>query len=296
MALLNIAAMPGKAGALLRLMRVDRPIGTYLLLWPTLMALWLAAGGTPTISNLVIFLAGTFLMRSAGCIINDYADRKVDAHVERTAQRPLATGEIKPAEALALFGVLLLTAFGLVLMTNWQTIQLSFAALAVACLYPFTKRFTNLPQLALGVAFSFGIPMAFTAEAQALPTLAWVLFAANFLWTIAYDTFYAMVDRDDDLRTGIKSTAILFGDYDLTIIALLQICVLGLFIWLGVRADLHWPFFTGVLLSAGMFVYQHRLSKNRDRDSSFKAFLHNNWVGMCWFLALAFDLALYPIN
>lgn len=294
MALLNIAAMPGISGASLRLMRVDRPIGTYLLLWPTLMALWLAAGGIPTIKNLLIFIAGTFVMRSAGCVINDYADRHVDAHVERTALRPLARGEITPKQALMLFAALLALAFGLVLLTNWQTIQLSFAAVAVACLYPFMKRFTNLPQLVLGIAFSFGIPMAFTAEAGTLPLLAWILFAANFLWTIAYDTFYAMVDREDDLRTGVKSTAILFAEHDRRIIALLQAAVIGLMLVLGIAADLHWPFFVGILVSAGLFVYQQKLTIQRDRDSCFKAFLHNHWVGMCWFVALALDLALYP--
>lgn len=294
MAFFNIAAMPGLAGASLRLMRVDRPIGTYLLLWPTLIALWLAAGGLPTLKNAVIFVLGTFVMRSAGCVINDYADRDVDAHVDRTAQRPLAIGEITPRQALALFAVLLALAFGLVLMTNWQTVQLSFAAAAVACLYPFMKRFTNLPQLVLGIAFSFGIPMAFTAEAGVLPLLAWILFAANFLWTIAYDTYYAMVDREDDLRTGIKSTAILFGQHERFIIGCLQACVIGLLLVLGVIAGLHWPFFTGVLVSTGLFYYQQKLTSERDRAACFKAFLHNHWVGMCWFLAVVLDFALYP--
>lgn len=276
-----------------RLMRADRPIGTWLLLWPTMMALWVAAGGIPSLKNLVIFVCGTFLMRSAGCIINDYFDRHWDGEVERTTGRPLATGEVSPKEALVLFAALVTLAFLLVLQTNQPTILLSFGALAVACCYPLMKRITQLPQLVLGVAFSFGIPMAFTAEAEQLPALAWVLFCANLLWTTAYDTYYAMVDRDDDLKVGIKSTAILLGSYDRFAIAALQISTLLLLLAFAELAQLHWPFYVGLLLSAALFARQYQMTEDRKPEKCFQAFLNNHWAGACWFATLAIDLALF---
>lgn len=274
-------------------MRADRPIGTWLLLWPTMMALWVAAGGIPSVKNLLIFVCGTFLMRSAGCIINDYFDRHWDGAVQRTATRPLATGEASTKEALGLFAALLMLAFLLVLQTNQPTILLSFGALAVACCYPLMKRITQLPQLVLGIAFSFGIPMAFTAEAQHLPAFAWILFTANLLWTTAYDTYYAMVDREDDLKVGIKSTAILLGRYDRIAIAALQATTLLLLVAFAQLAELHWPFHVGLLLSAMLFARQYQITENRKPEKCFQAFLNNHWAGACWFAALAIDLALF---
>ncbi|MFK7731293.1 MAG: 4-hydroxybenzoate octaprenyltransferase [Pseudomonadales bacterium] len=276
-----------------RLMRADRPIGTWLLLWPTMMALWVAAGGFPSVKNLLIFGCGTFLMRSAGCVINDYFDRHWDGAVERTTARPLATGEASPEEALGLFAALVTLAFLLVLQTNQPTIMLSFGALAVACCYPLMKRITQLPQLVLGVAFSFGIPMAFTAEAQNLPTLAWVLFCANVLWTTAYDTYYAMVDRKDDLKVGIKSTAVLLGRYDRFAIAVLQASTLLLLVVFAQLAQLHWPFYLGLLLSIVLFARQYQITEDRKPEKCFQAFLNNHWIGACWFAGLAIDLALF---
>lgn len=289
---MNIVAKPSRLDAYLRLMRVDRPIGTYLLLWPTLMALWLAAGGVPSGKLLLIFLVGTFLMRSAGCVINDYFDRDFDSHVKRTAQRPLTSGEVEPKEALYLFSGLIACAFGLVLLTNTQTILLSFVALSIAGLYPLMKRITQWPQFVLGVAFSFGIPMAFTAQMGTLPNYAWLLFAANIVWTIVYDTFYAMVDRDDDLRIGLKSTAILFGDDDRLITAMLQLLVIGLLLALAASVPLHWPFLISVLVSVGLFMHQQKLIAERQRDPCFVAFLNNHWVGLCWFIGIVLDFAL----
>ncbi len=286
-------ARTSKLNMFWRLMRADRPIGTWLLLWPTMIALWVAAGGIPSVKNLLIFSLGTFLMRSAGCIINDYFDRHWDGAVERTATRPLATGEASTKQALSLFAVLVSAAFALVLQTNQPTILLSIGALAVACCYPLMKRITQLPQLVLGVAFSFGIPMAFTAEAQHLPAMAWVLFAANLLWTTAYDTYYAMVDRDDDLKVGIKSTAILLGDYDRMAIAILQTLTLLLLLLFAQLAQLHWPFYLALLVSALLFTRQFLITSSRKPEPCFQAFLNNHWVGACWFLGLAMDLALF---
>lgn len=293
MALTTLFDQPGKLGACLRLMRVDRPIGTYLLLWPTLMALLLATEGWPDLKNVLIFIAGTFLMRSAGCVINDFADRDFDGDVERTEGRPLATGELQASDALKLAAGLSVLAFGLVLLTNIQTILLSLAAVMVAALYPFMKRVTQWPQLVLGIAFSFGIPMAFTAEGAPLTQIVWLLFATNVLWTIAFDTFYAMVDREDDLRIGIKSTAILFGRYDRLITTALQVVVIGLLLALAEIAHLHWPFYVGVGVSALMFIYQQRLLASRVSANYFKAFLHNHWVGACWFVSLVVERVLF---
>ncbi|MDO6765713.1 4-hydroxybenzoate octaprenyltransferase [Agarivorans sp. 1_MG-2023] len=270
-----------------QLMRADKPIGTLLLLWPALWALWLAAEGLPSLSVFVVFVLGVFFMRSAGCVINDYADRKVDAHVKRTAQRPLATGEVSEKKALALFFALVGASFLLVLTQNTLTILLSFAALVLAAIYPFMKRYTHLPQLFLGLAFSWCIPMAYAAQTGSVPSEAWLLLVANVCWTIAYDTKYAMVDRDDDLLVGIKSTAILFGRFDKLIIALLQLSSLLCFAALAYLKDLSWAFDFALLAAAVLFVYQQKLIRYRDRDACFHAFLNNNYVGLAIFLGIA---------
>ena len=281
-----------KTTALLQLIRFDKPIGTLLLLWPTLIALWVAAGGVPEPRLLIIFCLGTFLMRSAGCVVNDFADRAVDGAVERTRGRPLVNGVISPQEALAFAGLLSLLAFVLVLFTNPLTIALSFAALGVAFLYPFMKRFTHMPQGVLGIAFSFGIPMAFSATQNSLPPGLWLWFAGNLLWTVAYDTQYAMVDREDDLRIGIKSSAILFGQHDRLIIGLLQLACLLIWAWAGQVFGLGLPYWLSLLGVAGLFAYHQHLIRERDRDACFQAFLHNNRVGLLLFLGVALSYAL----
>lgn len=280
----------------LTLMRVDRPIGTYLLLWPTLSALWLAAGGFPDIKLLIIFILGTFLMRSAGCVINDYADRHVDGLVERTAERPLATGKVTPKAALLLFSALCLLAFILVLFTNSLTILLSFAAVMLAGCYPFMKRYTHLPQVVLGAAFSWGIPMAFAAQTDQLPHALWLLYIATVLWIITYDTFYAMVDRDDDLKIGVKSTAILFGEDDKIITGLLQLCVIIILLLVGQSFKMGIIYFIGIAIAGGLFIYQQKLIKDRQRDRCFQAFLNNNWVGMAIFIGIAGDFLVSSIT
>jgi 4-hydroxybenzoate polyprenyltransferase len=263
-----------------RLMRADKPIGIYLLLWPTMWALLWAANGLPELDILFIFIAGVVLMRSAGCVINDYADRKVDGAVARTKSRPLVSGEVTAKEALQLFATLVIAAFILVLFLNWQTIALSFGALFLASLYPFMKRYTHLPQVFLGAAFSWAIPMAFMAIQQELPYWLWIVYAANLTWTVAYDTAYAMVDRDDDIKIGIKSTAILFGRHDVFAIGVLQAISLGLLLWVGVITELNMAYFASLAIVAGMFVYQLRLVITRQKELCFKAFLHNHWVGL----------------
>lgn len=270
-------------------MRVDKPIGTLLLLWPTLWALWFAAGGVPDIKNLLIFVPGVILMRSAGCVINDIADRKVDGHVARTHNRPLPSGKVTTKEALLLFTLLCLAAFGLVLLTNPFTIKLAFVGVALAACYPFMKRYTHLPQLVLGAAFAWSIPMAFTAQTNQLPKEVWALYAAVLLWTVAYDTFYAMVDRDDDLKIGIKSTAILFGDMDIPITATLQILVLVALAMTGMNFGRGLWFFVSLLAAGLLFLYQQFLIRHRDRDKCFKAFLNNHYVGTVIFIGLALD-------
>ncbi|MGL4220996.1 MAG: 4-hydroxybenzoate octaprenyltransferase [Shewanella sp.] len=269
-----------KARAYWQLMRMDRPIGSLLLLWPTLWALILAAQGLPDVHVLVVFVLGVFLMRSAGCVINDFADRHVDGHVKRTSQRPLPAGLVSAKEALLLFVILAVTAFLLVLTMNTLTIQLSFVGILLAFIYPFMKRFTHLPQLVLGLAFSWSIPMAWSAQADALPPQVWVLFLINALWTVAYDTQYAMVDRDDDVKIGIKSTAILFGRWDKRIIGLLQLATLVLLVLLGQGLALGTGYYWGLLVAAGLFAYQQHLIRYRERMSCFQAFLNNNYVGM----------------
>ena len=271
---------PGKFKAYWRLMRADKPIGIYLLLWPTVWALWIAAQGMPHWPILLIFIAGVIVMRSAGCVINDYADRHIDGSVKRSAQRPIASGEVTEKEALTLFVLLLALAFALVLTLNWQTILLSFGALLLASVYPFMKRYTHLPQVVLGAAFGWSIPMAFMAVNEPLSAVTWLLFTANVLWTTAYDTEYAMVDRDDDLKIGVKSTAILFGQYDRLWIALLQISSLFLLVTASINLQLNWPMYLGLSIALVLFGYQHWLIRERDRAACFKAFLHNHYVGL----------------
>lgn len=275
-----------KRHAYAQLMRIDKPIGTLLLLWPTLWALWIAAQGVPDLSVLLVFSTGVFLMRSAGCVINDFADRKIDGFVERTKHRPLPSGRATSSEAIVLFLILAIISFLLVLTQNRLTIQLSFVGLLLAFAYPFMKRFTYLPQFFLGVAFSWAIPMAFAAQANAVPAVVWLIFAINIIWTIAYDTLYAMVDRDDDLKIGVKSTAILFAQNDKLIVALLQLTSLMLLILLGWIESLHWVYFMALLVVAGLFIRQQIQIKNRDRKACFKAFLDNNYVGFAVFAGL----------
>lgn len=274
----------------LKLTRLDRPIGIYLLLWPTLTALWLAAGDLPPIHLVLIFILGTVAMRSAGCVINDYADRHFDGHVKRTATRPLAQGLVSERAALTLFAVLTLSAFGLVLLTNRTTVLMSFVGLFLAALYPFMKRHTYLPQLFLGAAFSWAIPMAYTAVDAPFTTATWLLYIANILWTVHYDTLYAMVDRDDDLKIGIKSTAILFGDADRLMVGLLQLMTWLAWLLLGLQAELGLYWSLGLAVAAGCFVYQQWLIRERDRDRCFQAFLNNHWAGMALFIGAVADL------
>jgi len=275
------------------LMRMDRPVGALLLLWPTWWALWFAAGDFPPIGPLVIFTLGVFIMRSAGCVINDYADHGwLDAHVERTRGRPMAAGRVTKKEALALFAGLLAFAFVLVLFTNALTIQLSFVGAALAAVYPFTKRVTHLAQVVLGAAFGWSIPMAFAAVTDSLPPLCWLLFLANVLFSVVYDTEYAMVDRDEDLRVGAKSTAILFGDADRPILAVLMATFLLAMLLAGTRAALHWPYFAGLAIAAGLFGWQQWLLRARARDACFAAFRNNNLVGLVLWLGLLFALAI----
>ncbi|WP_341938127.1 4-hydroxybenzoate octaprenyltransferase [Marinimicrobium sp. C2-29] len=274
----------------LRLTRLNKPIGTFLLLWPTLWALWLAAGGFPDWDLLIIFVLGVFVMRSAGCVINDYADRGFDGHVKRTRERPLATGEASEREAITLFVGLCLVAFGLVLLTDSFTIKLSFGAVALAFCYPFMKRYTHLPQIVLGAAFAWAIPMAFAAQRGSLGTDVWLLYTTALLWTVVYDTLYAMVDRDDDLKVGIKSTAVLFGELDRVMIGLLQGLTLYALVMVGGRFDLGWMYYLGLAAAAGLFVYHQYLIRFRERAACFRAFLSNNWVGFVIFVGLVLDL------
>ncbi|MGR5463008.1 4-hydroxybenzoate octaprenyltransferase [Photobacterium damselae] len=281
-----------KARAYWQLARFDRPIGSLLLLWPTLWALFLAADGWPSPHVLVVFVLGVIFMRAAGCVINDFADRNFDGHVKRTCQRPMPSGKVSEREALGLFGLLVLISFLLVLTMNTLTISLSVIGLALAAAYPFMKRYTHLPQLVLGVAFGWSIPMAYAAQSGQLPLAAWLLFAANILWTIAYDTQYAMVDRDDDLKIGIKSTAILFGRFDKMIIGMLQLGTLLLLTAVGGVLGLSQIFYWFLLVAAMLFVYQQMLIKQRQREDCFRAFLNNNYVGMVICIGLAVSVLL----
>ena len=281
-----------RAWDFIQLTRMDKPIGIYLLLWPTLWALWIAAKGVPSLSNLLIFVFGVILTRAAGCVINDFADRKVDGHVKRTEQRPMASGKISSKEALVYFALLMGLSFLLVLCTNAPTIWLSFGALALAATYPFMKRYTYYPQVVLGAAFSWGIPMAFTAETGSLPAAAWLLYIANLLWTVGYDTYYAMTDREDDLKIGVKSTAILFGDADRVIILSLQGLALGCLLLAGSHFELGGWFHLGLLGAAACFVWEFWYTRDRDPQRCFKAFLHNHWAGLSIFVGIVLDYAL----
>ncbi len=268
------------------LMRLHRPIGILLLLWPTLWALWIAGAGMPDWHVLLVFVLGVVLMRSAGCVINDYADRDFDPHVARTRERPVAAGRVSPREALVLFAVLCLVAFALALTLNRLTILLSLAGAFLAATYPFLKRYTHLPQFYLGVAFGWGIPMAFAAQTGGVSPLAWILFVANVFWAVAYDTAYAMVDREDDLKVGVKSTAILFGRYDRVMIFLFHVVTIALLALTGTLAHLGLGYYAGLTLAFGLAVYQQRLLRRRDRDGCFHAFLNNNWLGAAVFAGL----------
>ena len=277
-----------------RLVRADRPIGIYLLLWPALWALWIAAAGFPPWWVLLVFILGTALMRSAGCAINDFADRHFDGQVERTAGRPLATGRVAPREAVGVFVVLSLLAFALVLTLNKMTIAHSFVAVALAAAYPFTKRYTHFPQVVLGAAFGWAVPMAFTALQEQIPAVAWVLFTATVIWALIYDTMYAMVDRDDDLRVGIKSTAILFGRFDRLLIGMLQVVMLVLLWQVGQMAGRGVFFVLGLAGASVLFVFQQWLIRGRDRAACFRAFLNNHYVGMTVFIGLFADYLAGP--
>jgi len=274
----------------IRLMRLDKPIGIYLLLWPTLWALFLAAEGLPSISLLIIFISGVILMRTAGCVINDYADRKIDKYVERTKYRPITSGEIKPSYALVLFISLICIAFVLVLFTNWLTIKISFIAASLATLYPFTKRWTSLPQIFLGIAFAMSIPMAFSASINYVPDSAWWLFSATVVWTFIYDTMYSMADREDDLKIGVKSSAILLGKYDIFTIAILQIILLLLLIKVSEIFNLGYFFYFSIIFSGFIMIYHQFLINNREKDKCFKAFLNNHYLGMVIFAGIAFSV------
>lgn len=287
-----IATVKRRIDAYERLMRLDKPIGILLLLWPALWGLWLAAYGFPDYDNLAIFVVGVVLMRCFGCIVNDYADRKFDPHVERTRDRPLATGEVSPREALALAAFLVLLAFLLVLQLNKLTVMLAFVALPLAVIYPFLKRVFSFPQAWLGIAFGFSIPMAFAAQHGSLMKVAWVMMVANMFWAIAYDTEYAMVDRDDDVKLGLKSSAILFGRHDVAGVMVAHALFLLVMAGVGYERQLGAFYFAGLAVAAGLVAYQYRLIRARGRAGCFKAFLNNNWVGFAIFAGLALDLYL----
>lgn len=269
-----------------RLMRIDRPIGSLLLLWPTYWALWIAAQSIPSLHILIVFTVGVFLMRAAGCVINDFADRHFDGHVERTKHRPLPSGDVTEKEAKLLFAGLVGLSFLLVLTLNAMTIWLSIAGLALAWVYPFVKRVSHLPQVVLGAAFGWSIPMGFSAVSESLPLVCWLLFLVNILWSVIYDTQYAMVDRNDDLKIGVKSTAILFGQYDKLIIGILQVVMVGVLVAIGLLANLGIAYYVALLLSALLFVYQQKLMVNRERAPCFKAFMNNNYVGFILFVGI----------
>ncbi|AMK76967.1 MULTISPECIES: 4-hydroxybenzoate octaprenyltransferase [Methylomonas] len=268
------------------LARFDKPIGIFILLWPTLWALWIAGNGKPGLLVLIVFTLGVVLMRAAGCVINDYADKDFDPHVDRTKLRPIAAGKVTPKEALIVFAALCLTAFGLVLLMNWYTIGLSFIGAFLAASYPFMKRFTHLPQAYLGAAFGFAVPMAFAAQTNEIPTVGWILYLAVLLWALVYDTMYAMVDIDDDLKIGVKSTAILFGKRVREITAGLQVVIMGLLVTVGIMQQLGWPYYAGLAVAAGLAVYQQKLIFHFDKPSCFKAFLNNNWFGLAVFVGI----------
>jgi 4-hydroxybenzoate polyprenyltransferase len=275
-----------------RLMRFDKPIGLLILLWPALWALWLASDGQPDGLVLIIICLGVILTRAAGCVINDYADRDFDPHVERTQQRPIAAGKVSPSEALKLFAILIIMAFASVLFLNTMTIFLALIGAFLIASYPFAKRYTHLPQAYLGIAFGWAIPMAFAAQTNAIPTVAWLLFLAVALWAIIYDTMYALVDKEDDLKIGVKSTAILFGHQEREIIGALQLMMLGLLVFIGEQQGLGGFYYFGLAVAGVLFVYQQRLIFNRQKDKCFTAFLNNNYVGMVIFIGLVLEFNL----
>jgi 4-hydroxybenzoate polyprenyltransferase len=293
---MTLAPVLKRIDAYERLIRLDKPIGTLLLLWPTLWAVWIAAQGRPLTEELIIFVMGTILMRSAGCALNDWADRDFDGHVARTRDRPLAAGEITPNEALVVGALLAALAFCFALFLNRFAILLSFVALAIACLYPFAKRYFPLPQLCLGIAFAFGVPMAFAAIRNALPWQCWVLFAASVCYGFAYDTEYAMVDRDDDIKIGMRTSAITLGRHDVAAVMASYALMVALLGGLGAALGFRWPYYVGLAAAVGMMVYHYRLIRDRSREGCFRAFKHNNWVGLAVFAGIvaSFELQYHP--
>ncbi len=274
------------------LARFDKPIGILILLWPALWALWIASSGQPDILVLTVICCGVILMRAAGCVINDYADRDFDPHVERTKLRPIAAGKVKPKEALAVFSVLCLSAFALVLLLNQYTIMLSFGGAFLAASYPFMKRYTQLPQAYLGIAFGWAVPMSFAAQSNEIPAVAWVLYLAVVLWALVYDTMYAMVDKEDDLKIGVKSTAILFGDKDREIMGVFQVIILLLLVQVGRMQGLSWIYYAVLACASGFFAYQQKLIYHRDKADCFKAFLNSNYFGLMIFIGLVLEFVL----
>ena len=287
---MNPTSLARRLDAYERLIRLDKPIGALLLLWPTLWALWLASRGLPRADLLLIFVVGTLLMRSAGCAVNDFADRAIDPHVERTRGRPLAAGEIQPREALVVAALLAAAAFGLVLFLNWFSIILSVVALAIAASYPYFKRFFPLPQLWLGVAFGFGIPMAYAAVQDSLPRECWALFAANLFYAFAYDTEYAMVDRDDDARVGVRSSALTLGRWDVAAVMASYGAMLAILLVLGVSRHFPWPYYAGLAAAAGMVLWHWFLIRGRTREGCWRAFMNANWIGVAILAGIAFSL------
>ena len=286
---MNLPQLQDRARQYFILMRFKRPIGIFLLLWPTLWALWVAGEGRPDLHVLFVFVSGVVLMRAAGCVINDYADRDFDPHVARTNMRPIAAGKVSPREALLLFVVLCLTAFALVLTLNTFTILLSFGGAALAAVYPFMKRYTHLPQVVLGMAFGWAVPMAFAAQTNQIPKEAWLLYVITILWAVIYDTMYAMVDREDDLKVGVKSTAILFGEADRLVIGLLQLLMFFGLLLLGQQLQYGYSYYIGVIFALAFAVYHQYLIRHRQPADCFKAFLNNNWLGMCVFTGIMFE-------
>ncbi len=272
-----------------KLMRIDKPIGTWLLLWPTLWALWLAGAGHPDGGLFVVFVLGVFFMRSAGCVLNDYADRNIDPYVERTRTRPIASGAVAPAEALTLFVILALMAIGLATMLNWPAQKLAIVAAGLTLVYPFIKRYISIPQLFLGAAFGWAVPMVFAALTEETPQLAWLVFGTAVIWAVIYDTFYAMVDRDDDRRIGVKSTALLFGDTDLFVIAGLQMLMLLALVLVGVQAELGFTYYASIAIVAALMGYHQWLARDRQPAGCFAAFLHNHHIGMVVFIGILLD-------
>ena len=279
-----------------KLMRVDKPIGVWLLLWPTLWALWLAGEGHPDQGLFAVFVIGVFVMRSAGCVLNDYVDRKIDPYVERTRTRPIASGAVAPAEALVLFAALSLIAVGLATMLNRPARMLAIIAAGLTVAYPFIKRFVSIPQFVLGAAFGWAVPMAFAAQTGSTPQLAWLVFGAAVIWAVIYDTFYAMVDREDDRKLGVKSTAILFGEVDLFVIAGLQVVMLAALIFIGLRANLAFWYFFSVAGAAGLMAYHLWLARDRQPAGCFRAFLHNHIIGLVIFIGIVLHYAFNPVS